>query len=392
MKTFFYLSVIVLINFSSVSLSQDVIIANHTIAKLSLLPDEWIDSAKANLHIAYGHTSHGSQLITGMEGLVNWKGAQYAFNEGGLNGALDVDDYAFPGASDLGNPDRTAWATATRNYLNNPENYDVNVVIWSWCGQVSSATEADINTYLDLMNGLENDYQNVKFVYMTGHLDGTGTNGNLNLRNEQIRNYCLTNGKILYDFNDIESYDPDGIYYLDKYANDNCDYDSDGNGSLDKNWAIDWQNSHIINVDWYDCSAAHSQPLNGNLKTYAAWWLWAKLAGWDSATGIDNPDEPSLVNFQLFQNFPNPFNPNTTISYQLPEGSNVTLKIFNALGEEVATLVNEYKPAGSYEVGFNASALLGSVSAKGGYASGVYFYRLKVGVEFSDSKKMILLK
>ncbi|MCK7522175.1 MAG: hypothetical protein MZV64_33130 [Ignavibacteriales bacterium] len=92
------------------SLSQDAIIANHTIAKLSLLPDEWIDSAKANLHIAYGHTSHGSQLITGMEGLVNWKGAQYAFNEGGTNGALDIDDYAFPGASDLGNPDRIAWA------------------------------------------------------------------------------------------------------------------------------------------------------------------------------------------------------------------------------------------------------------------------------------------
>ncbi len=195
MKTFFYISVIVLFNFSSVSLSQESIIANHTIAKLSLLTDEWIDSAKANLHIAYGHTSHGSQLITGMEGLVNWKGTQYAFNEGGSNGALDIDDYAFPGASDLGNPDRTSWATATRNYLNNPENNDVNVVIWSWCGQVSSATEADINTYLDLMNGLENDYQNVKFVYMTGHLDGTGTNGNLNLRNEQIRNYCLTKWK-----------------------------------------------------------------------------------------------------------------------------------------------------------------------------------------------------
>jgi len=382
MKTFFYLSVIVLINFSPVSLSQDAIIANHTIAKLSLLPDEWIDSAKANLHIAYGHTSHGSQLITGMEGLVNWKGAQYAFNEGGTNGALDIDDYAFPGASDLGNPDRIAWESATRNYLNDPANSDVNVVIWSWCGQVSSATEADINTYLDLMNSLENDYQNVKFVYMTGHLDGTGTNGNLNLRNEQIRNYCLTNGKILYDFNDIESYDPDGIYYLDKYANDNCDYDSDGNGSLDKNWAIDWQNSHIINVDWYDCSAAHSQPLNGNLKAYAAWWLWAKLAGWNSASGIDNPDEPSLVSFQLFQNFPNPFNPNTSISFTLMKRNYVTLKVYDQLGNEVEILANTLLTEGYYEYSFNAK----------NYSSGVYFYRLQAGNEFSDSKKMILLK
>ncbi len=382
MKTIFYLLVLLLINFSPMSLSQDAIIANHTIAKLSLLPDEWIDSAKANLHIAYGHTSHGSQLITGMEGLVNWKGAQYAFNEGGTNGALDIDDYAFPGASDLGNPDRIAWESATRNYLNDPANNDVNVVIWSWCGQVSSATETDINTYLDLMNGLENDYQNVRFVYMTGHLDGTGTNGNLNLRNEQIRNYCLTNGKILYDFSDIESYDPDGTYYLDKYANDNCDYDSDGNGSLDKNWAIDWQNSHIINVDWYDCSAAHSQPLNGNLKAYAAWWLWAKLAGWNSVSGIDNPDENSLVNFQLFQNFPNPFNPNTSISFTLLKRNYVTLKVYDQLGNEVEILANTLLAEGYYEYRFNAK----------NYSSGVYFYRLQAGTEFSDSKKMILLK
>ncbi|MCW8803309.1 MAG: T9SS type A sorting domain-containing protein [Ignavibacteriaceae bacterium] len=382
MKKHFYFILITAAVFSYNGFSQNSIIANHTIAKFSLLPDEWIDSAKANLHIAYGHTSHGSQLITGMEGLVNWKVAQYAFNEGGLNGALDIDDYAFPGASDLGNPDRTSWAAATRNYLNDPANNDVNVVIWSWCGQVSSATEADINTYLNLMNGLENDYQNVNFVYMTGHLDGTGTNGNLNIRNEQIRNYCVTNGKILYDFSDIESYDPDGNYYLDKDANDNCDYDSDGNGSLDKNWAIDWQNSHTINVDWYDCSAAHSQPLNGNLKAYAAWWLWAKLAGWDSASGIDNPDEPLLVNYYLFQNFPNPFNPNTSISFKLMRRNYITLKIYNQLGSEIEVLANLLLPEGYYEYSFNSK----------NYSSGVYFYRLQVGNEFSDSKKMILLK
>ena len=382
MKKHFYYILITAAVFSNYGYSQYPIIANHNSAKLAIIPTNWIDSAKTNLHIAYGHTSHGSQLITGMEGLVNWKGTQYAFNEGGLNGALDIDDYAFPGASDLGNPDRTSWETATRNYLNNPENNDVNVVIWSWCGQVSSATEADINTYLSLMNGLENDYPNVKFIYMTGHLDGTGTNGNLNLRNEQIRNYCVTNGKILYDFSDIESYDPDGIYYLDKYANDNCDYDSDGNGSLDKNWAIDWQNSHIINVDWYDCSAAHSQPLNGNLKTYAVWWLWAKLAGWDSASGIDNPDEPSLVNFQLFQNFPNPFNPNTSISFTLMKRNYVTLKVFDQLGNEVEVLANSLLPEGYYEYSFSSK----------NYSSGVYFYRLQAGNEYSDSKRMILLK
>ena len=381
MKKIFYIAVIIIMANSSITFSQVPIIANHEIAKLSIIPDEWIDSAKVKLHIAYGHTSHGSQLITGMEGLRNWKGTKYAFNNGGSNGALDIHDYAFTGASDLGNPNRTAWEAATRNYLNNPTNNDVNVVIWSWCGQVSSATQNDINTYLNLMSGLENDFPLVKFVYMTGHLDGTGVSGNLNQRNEQIRNYCLANGKTLYDFSDIESYNPDGNYYLDKLANDNCDYDSDGNGSLDKNWAVDWQNSHILNVDWYNCSAAHSKPLNGNLKAYAAWWLWAKLAGWNLVNNIINPNNQTLKDFRLEQNFPNPFNPNTRISWQSPKSGWQTLKVYDVLGNEIITLVDEYKPSGFYEIEFDAASL----------SSGVYFYKLKAG-DFWAVKRMLLMK
>jgi hypothetical protein len=182
-------------------------------------------------------------------------------------------------SGDLGAPDRTSWATQTRTYLS--ANPDVNVVIWSWCGQVSTSTEADITTYLNLMAGLENDFKNVKFVYMTGHLDGTGLTGTLHLRNEQIRTYCKSNKKILFDFADIECYDPDGVYFGAKKPNDACDFDSDGNGTLESNWAVQWQNSHTQGKDWFNCSSAHSQPLNANQKAYAAWWLWARLAGWD---------------------------------------------------------------------------------------------------------------
>lgn len=259
------------------AVSGDGIIVDHLCTKLSTIPTEWITAAKDNLHIAYGHTSHGSQLTTGMSGLVSYKGPSFTWNNGGTNGALDLHDYAISG--DLGNPDRTTWASRTRTYL--ADNPDVNVIIWSWCGQVSSASEADIDTYLDLMNNLEIDFPEVKFVYMTGHLDGTGLTGNLHLRNEQIRKYCRDNEKILYDFADIESYDPDGTYYGDKRPNDACDYDTDGNGSRDGNWALEWQNSHTQGVDWFNCSSAHSQPLNANQKAYAAWWLWARLAGWD---------------------------------------------------------------------------------------------------------------
>ena len=77
------------------------------------------------------------------------------------------------------------------------------------------------------------------------------------MRNQQIRQYCEDNNKVLFDFADIESYDPDGTYFLDQGANDNCDY-SGGN------WATEWQNSHVEGVDWYGCSSAHSQALNAN--------------------------------------------------------------------------------------------------------------------------------
>ncbi len=259
--------------------SPDNMIIDHGCADLELVPEEWISQAKEDLVIAYGHTSHGSQLTTGMTGLVGFIGELYAYNSTGHGGALELHDSPFSGASDLGNPNRTAWEAATRTYLN--VHGETNVVIWSWCGQVSSASEDDIDTYLDLMSGLEQDYPDVYFVYMTGHLDGTGLNGNLHLRNEQIREYCRENDKILYDFADIETYDPDENYFGDRIPNDACAYDTDNDGYRDGNWAIEWQESHTRDVDWYDCSSAHSQPLNANLKAYAAWWLWARLAGWD---------------------------------------------------------------------------------------------------------------
>jgi len=69
----------------------------------------------------------------------------------------------------------------------------------------------------------------------------------------------------------------------------------------------------------------------------------------------------------------------------------VQLKVYDILGNEIATVVNEEKPAGEYEVEFNAASLPGYISARGGYASGVYFYQLKVS-EYSSTKKMVLLK
>jgi len=96
----------------------------------------------------------------------------------------------------------------------------------------------------------------------------------------------------------------------------------------------------------------------------------------------------SITKFELAQNYPNPFNPSTKIKYLIPnviqgggEGSKVQLKVYDVLGNEGVTLVDEFKPAGSYAVEFNASNL----------SSGVYFYKLQSG-NFVETKKMILLR
>jgi len=109
-------------------------------------------------------------------------------------------------------------------------------------------------------------------------------------------------------------------------------------------------------------------------------------------TSVENEKGSLLSDLYLSQNYPNPFNPTTTISYSIPvvetghaPSLHVLLKVYDVLGREVATLVNEAKPAGNYHVNFNAG------SACGGLTSGIYFYTLKAG-EFTQTKKLILMK
>ncbi len=258
------------------------IIVNHLSTRLDRVPAEWIAQARQRLRIAYGHTSHGSQLVTGALALRESSSTfDFAMSDGFRAGVF-LNDY-LPEA-DLGSDGDLSWRERTRELLRRSDN-DRNVVMWSWCGGVSSSNEADINAYLNAMDELERSYSNVKFVYMTGHLDGSGVSGNLNRRNEQIREFCRSRKKALFDFADIESYDPDGATnYMERLANDACDYDANGDGQLERNWARDWLAAHpddaLARLAAGCDECAHSERLNCVLKGRAFWWLMARLAGW----------------------------------------------------------------------------------------------------------------
>ncbi len=257
------------------------IIADHTSAdEFENIPQEWLDAAKL-LTIHYAHTSHGSQINSGAEWFNNqnlsysYSFARRASTDEGLPPEGDdpaIRMYDGNPADTYVTPERY-WDTEIRSQamdetraVADSGHYDFSM--WSWCGQQSSNSEEKVSLYLSQLDQLESEYPNMRFIYMTGHTDG-GTE-TLQRNNEAVRDYVVANNKVLFDFADIESYDPDG----------NGPYDNNSEGYCE--WCSDWCASH--SDDW-DCQnlpgCAHSQGFTCVQKAKAFWWMMARLAGWD---------------------------------------------------------------------------------------------------------------
>ncbi|MCH6574234.1 MAG: T9SS type A sorting domain-containing protein, partial [Bacteroidetes bacterium] len=110
-------------------------------------------------------------------------------------------------------------------------------------------------------------------------------------------------------------------------------------------------------------------------------FFWSESFTVDIVTGIAENETNLPIEYTLKQNYPNPFNPSTRIKYSIPQSSNVVIKVFDILGNEIETLVNEQMSVGTYEITWYAGQL----------PSGVYFYQLKAG-SYIETKKMILLR
>jgi photosystem II stability/assembly factor-like uncharacterized protein len=172
-----------------------------------------------------------------------------------------------------------------------------------------------------------------------------------------------------------------GMSFAIDFINENNGWSASGNQfiySTDKGatWAATTtpENTNIYDLQFVNDHTGFACGENGALLKYTC------------ATGIEDKNK-FVTEYSLEQNYPNPFNPSTKISWQSPISSWQTLKIFDVLGNELATLVDEYRAAGKYEVKFSPSETLHVKSLP----SGIYFYKLEIG-SFVKTKKMVILK
>jgi hypothetical protein len=266
------------------SMAIDPIVIDHTTTDLSKIPDYWIAQARA-MTLYYGFTSHGSQIVSGLEALqsidpkYNSAVLRYSptFRLPDATNALRIlggtpEDYVTPELfwSEPGGRANTQAAASTGLF---------RAAAWAWCGQQSDNSTATVQQYLNAMNAFEAANPSMRFILFTGHTDGGSAT--LTRNNNTVRDYARQNGKVLFDFADIESWDPAGNHYPD--TADDCA------------WCDSWCQSHPADCAVLPDDCAHSHPFNCVLKARAFWWMMARLAGWSGPGTASSPPSAAAV-------------------------------------------------------------------------------------------------
>jgi len=264
------------------------LIIDHTCTDISQIPQEWLNAVKTmTLH----HTgqSHGRQVPHGMDnletedplydqtqseggipsgsGLKITRGQRTVYNS--WQSSIGPEEY-WQGA--IGR----AWTERTMEY--HAGNGDtIHASLHTWCWHLRTWSESQVNEYLSSMEILGAEYPDVTFIYMTDTCDSTVDTGGYNrfLRNQQIRQYCRDNNKVLFDFADLEAWSADGT--------EQSTYYHAASGLNIPYWHSDWSSDPFYND-------GHINEAACTMKAKAMWWLMARLDGW-------NPGGSSSANF-----------------------------------------------------------------------------------------------
>lgn len=351
-------------------------VIDHRCTDLSAIPPDAIANAQNACKWHYARLSHGRQLMVGFT-LIETADPFYAVIWPKAGGSLPVAPgelciYTDPVDAEsywvgAGLDNTRAILTATP---------DLNISAMSWCTELNTASASYVQSYLAAMQTLESEFPGVTFVYFTGTAEYDGSHGyNRSLRNEQIRDFCVANNKVLYDFEDLDSwwFNPDA-------------------GEWEQ--ATYLYNGRVVPVEHPMLAgddAEHTSYESCEQKGRAAWWMMAVLSGWSTTTAVGGgpddpiPGPPAFDGFQL-SCYPNPCNPSATIRFALPAAGRARLAIYDARGRLVRTLVDEALAEGAHAVVWN-----GTDESGGRVGSGVYFYRV-VADKRSEAKKILLLR
>ncbi len=246
-------------------------IIDHNCTDLSQIPDSWIDQVKSQFHVHYAHTSHGEQIVAGLNRLSAGsavlsaaappQAGQYQFYQAycempqGEDGLSMMDGQQLSGYCETYITPDLYWEgdyalNITRNVLNS---FDVNISIFAWCTQLDYYSQSEVQVYLDAMAQLEAEYPDVIFVYFTGNAQSEEQNRVD--RNNQIREYCKENEKFLFDFADLDCWYNGEQYTVNGIPMEHPHYNGDEEG--------------------------HTTYESCENKGRAFWWLLARLAGWE---------------------------------------------------------------------------------------------------------------
>lgn len=318
-------------------MSQGVII-DHTSCYIDEIPSNVIDSIKQNIRLQWCGQSHSHQVPTGL-GLLeeDYPVFEVSINTDGNawlpepNGTFCIMDglsmfgqcgnccqaYVYPHAYwDGADAQSNVNKTLVECYPS------INVSGFLFCGELETADETYVQNYLSALTNYEQLYPEVTFIYTTGHAQSSGSLGyNRWLRNNQIRQYCTENNKILFDF-----------------ANLDCWYNGEANSYEYNGETVPLQHPQ------YDPDIIyHTTEESCKNKAKAIWYLMARLCGWDPTT-VNTSEQMESDIFSVSIS-PNPFSDYVEIKFSTSEKISTTIEFYDLLGKKIETIYNDISNA-----------------------------------------------
>jgi len=348
MKTTFLLILAILITLNFKATGQGIII-DHSCIDVSTIPSNIIDSIKQNKRFQWCGQSHSHQVPSGMKLLEQdypyldvtvGDGTNGTSSSGGWlpdpNGTFCMMDGLQLFNNNCGN---CCLSIFPHEYWNGPNhiiNFErtfvncfpgINVSGFVWCGEPSDYPAEYFQAYLDTMEAHEVAYPDIQFIYSTGHAQFNGVDGyNRFLRNNQIRQYCIDNDKLLFDFGD-----------LDCWSNGEFSY-----------YIYNGDTIPVQHPDYNGNTYHHTNALSCKNKACAVWYMMARIIGWEpnivSISSNVYPEENSTNSIEI-NIAPNPFLTQTEIKFSLTFNTKAIVEIYDLQGRKIETLFEDFVSA-----------------------------------------------